>query len=104
MREYTKWEKFQNWFYYNKLWLGAVVLILWVLGSMLWNLLGIGQVKPDYRFAYIGSRELSAETVEVLENALASFGTDLNGDGRVAVSITQHITADSGNTDNMMHI
>ncbi len=103
MREYTKKEKFLNWLHYNKLWVAAVALVIWVAGSMLWNILGIGQVKPDYRFAYIGSRELSAGTVETLELALASFGTDLNGDGAVTVTISQHVTADPTNTDNMMY-
>ena len=103
MREYTKKEKFLNWLHYNKLWVAAVVLVIWVSGSMVWNVLGIGRIKPDYRFAYIGSRELSAETVAVLKNALASFGTDLNGDGQVAVSLTQHTTADPTSTDNMMY-
>ena len=103
MREYTKWEKFRNWFHYNKLWVAAVALVIWVAGSMLWNVLGIGRVAPDYSFAYVGSKELSADTVAVLEKALASFGTDLNGDGQVRVSLTQHITADPTNADNMMY-
>ena len=103
MRQYTKKERFLNWLHYNKLWLAVVAIVLWVVGSMVWNLLGIGQIEPDYRFAYIGSRELSAETVQTLENALASLGTDVNGDGEVSVSITQNVTADPTNTDNMMY-
>ena len=103
MRQYTKKEKLLNWLHYHKIQLAAGALVLGVAGSMLWNVLGIGQIKPDYRFSYIGSRELAKETVSTLENALASFGDDLNGDGRVAVSITQHITADPTNTDNMMY-
>ena len=103
MHQYTKKEKFLNWLHYHKIQLAAGALVLGVAGSMLWNVLGIGQIKPDYRFSYIGSRELAKETVSTLENALASFGDDLNGDGRVAVSITQHITADPTNTDNMMY-
>lgn len=103
MREYTKKEKLQNWLYYNKLWLLAGAVILWVAGSMLWNVMGIGKAKPDYCFAYIGSRELTEDTVSALENSLASFGADLNGDGRVVVSLTQHITADPTSTDNLMY-
>ena len=103
MREYTKWEKFQNWLHYHKLWLVAGAVILWVAGSMVWNLLGIGKIQPDYRFSYVGSQKLTEETVETLEKALAAFGRDLNGDGKVTVSITQHITADPTNTDNMMY-
>ena len=103
MREYTKKEKFLNWLHYNKVWGSAVVLVIWVVGSMVWNVLGIGQTKPDYCIAYVGSLELTDDTVRTLENALASFGTDCNGDGQTVVSLTQHITADPTNTDHMMY-
>lgn len=103
MREYTKKEKCLNWLHYNKLWVAAVALILWVAGSMVWNVLGIGEIKPDYRMAYVGSRELSEATAEALENALASFGEDVNGDGKVTVRLTQHITADPTSADNLMY-
>ena len=82
MREYTKREKFRNWFYYNKLWVLVALVIAWVLGSMLWNLLGIGRKEPDYRFVYIGTR-LPEDCVEALEAGLASLAEDCNGDGTV---------------------
>lgn len=103
MREYTKKEKFQNWLYYNKLWLVVGAIVLWVVGSMLWNVLGIGKISPDYRIAYVGTRQLTEETVEALENALAVFGEDVNGDGRVAVSLTQHLSGTDSSMDNMMY-
>ena len=102
-REYTKKERFANWLYYHKWSLAACAVVIWVAGSMLWNILGIGQVKPDYRVAYVGSRRIPENSVAVLENALAAFGEDLNGDGQVAVALTQHITADPTSTDNMMY-
>lgn len=102
-REYTKKEKLANWFYYNKLWLAVGAIILWVIGSMLWNVLGIGQIKPDYRFAYVGSLRLPEDCVAALEAGLASLGTDLNGDGMVTVSLTQHISAPDSNTENMIY-
>ena len=103
MREYTKKEKFLNWLHYNKIWVAAVALIIWVAGSMLWNVLGIGNVKPDYRVAYVGSVRLPDSTVEAVENALAAFGQDVNGDGKVAVELTQHISGSESNTENMMY-
>ncbi len=103
MREYTKKEKFQNWLHYHKLGIIALAVILWVAGSMLWNVLGIGQVKPDYRIAYVGRQKLTDETVQTLENALAAFGEDANGDGKVTVSLTQHITGSDSSVDNMMY-
>lgn len=103
MREYTKKEKLLNWFYYHKWLLAVGAVIVWVVGSMLWNVLGIGKVRPDYRIAYVGSVRLPDSTVETLENALAVFGADVNGDGRVAVELTQHVTADPTSADNMMY-
>lgn len=103
MREYTKKEKFQNWFYYNKWWLVVGAVILWAAGSMLWNVLGIGKVEPDYRFAYVSSVRLPDSTVEAVENALAAFGQDVNGDGRVAVALTQHISGNENDVENMMY-
>ena len=88
MREYSKWEKFQNWFYYNKLWVFVGLVILWVVGSMLWNVLGIGQNEPDYRFVYVGSRKLPEDCIEVLEAGLATMADDDNGDGTVTQCVT----------------
>lgn len=103
MREYTQWERLQNWLHYNKLWIIALAVVFWVAGSMVWNVLGIGQVKPDYRIAYVGSREFDEKTVLTLENALAAFGQDANGDGRVTVVLTQYITGSGSSADSMMY-
>lgn len=101
--KYTWKEELQNWFYYNKLWVFVGCVIVYVAGSMIWNALGIGQVKPDYSIAYIGSARLPDDCVEALETELAALGEDLNGDGRVAVSVTQHVTGNTANSDNIMY-
>ena len=103
MREYSKWEKFQNWFYYNKLWVFVGLVILWVVGSMLWNVLGIGQNEPDYRFVYVGSRKLPEDCIEVLEAGLATMADDDNGDGTVTVVVTQCVTTSDGALDNQLY-
>lgn len=102
-RQYTKKERIQNWFYYNKWWLVVGAVIVYVIGSMIWNVLGIGQIKPDYRFAYVGSTRLPEDCIEALEEGLASLGEDVNGDGTVAVTVTQHITSDSADLENMVY-
>lgn len=100
-RQYTKKEKLQNWFYYNKWWLAVAAPIVYVAGSMIWNALGIGQAKPDYTFAYLGSLRLPEESVEELEQALAGLGEDRNGDGRVVVELNQYITSSGESADNI---
>ena len=76
-------KKVENWLRYHWLYLIAGAVVLCVLGSMLWNILGIGQVKPDYVVAYIGKNELSEEAALSLTDALATLGEDVNGDGAV---------------------
>lgn len=102
-RQYTRKEKIANWFYYNKLWVAAGAIILWVVGSMIWNALGIGQVKPDYSVAYMGSQALPEDCAAALERELAALGQDLNGDGVVKVTLSQYITANSENLENMTY-
>lgn len=103
MRQYTKWEKFQNWFYYHKLWVFVGAVILWVVGSMLWNVLGIGQVEPDYRFVYVGSRKLPEDCIEALEAGLATMADDYNGDGTVTVVVTQCVTTSDDALENQVY-
>lgn len=102
-RRYTKRERLSNWFYYHKWWLLVGAVIVYVIGTMLWNVLGIGQVKPDYRIAYVGDAQLPADCVAALEKGLAALGQDVNGDGEVSVSLTQHITSASADTENMLY-
>lgn len=94
-REYTKKEKLRNWFYYYKWWLAAGIIALFAIGSLLATTLG--RTAPDYSFAYVGSTSLPDACVAALEESLATLGSDLNGDGKVAVSVTQHLSGDGEN-------
>ena len=102
-KTYTRRQRLENWFYYNKLWVLAGLVIFWVLGSMLWNVLGIGQTKPDYTFSYVGRLKLPQDCVTALETALAQLGEDLNGDGEVVVKLNQHVVTDNSYADNMTY-
>ncbi len=96
-------ERLANWFYYNKLWIVVWAVILSVVGSMVRNALGIGRVKPDYIFAYIGGDELPEACAEDLQRELAALGRDVNGDGRVAVELRQYATGRSGDAETAMY-
>lgn len=102
-KTYTRRQRLENWFYYNKLWVLAGLVIFWVLGSMLWNVLGIGQTAPDYTFSYVGRLELPQDCVTALETSLAQLGEDLNGDGEVIVKLNQHVVTDNSYADNMTY-
>lgn len=102
-RELSKKEKLQNWLHYHKLHLIVAAVLLWIVGSMLWNILGIGQTKPDYVFAYIGRDELPEDAAAALETALAALGEDVNGDGKVAVELRQYATNRSGEEETALY-
>lgn len=98
-RPLTPAEKRRNWWHYHKWWVLAGLVLIWIAGSMLWNVLGIGRVEPDYIFAYVGKEPLGEATASGLEAALASLGEDSNGDGRVTVSLRQYATGRSGDPE-----
>ena len=95
--------KAANWFHYHKGWLAAGAVLLAVVGSMVWNILGIGQVRPDYRFAYIGDNEMPQEQAAALSEALATLGEDVNGDGKVKVELRQYAMDRGGDAETAMY-
>lgn len=99
----TRKERLSNWFHYNKLWLVVWAVILSVAGSIIWNVLGIGQVRPDYLFAYIGHDSLPEECAAALETELASLGEDVNGDGHVTTELRQYATNRSGDVETALY-
>ena len=55
-------------------------------------------VKPDYRVAVVAPHYLPEATQTALQDALAAYGEDLNGDGKVVVKLNVY-TMDFGNED-----
>lgn len=99
----TRKERLANWFHYNKLWIVVWAVILAVTGSAVWNLLGIGQTKPDYIFAYVGGNELPEGCAASLEAGLAALGRDVNGDGQVTVELRQYATNRGGDAETALY-
>ena len=89
-RELTPEEKRRNWWHYHKWHVVIGVALVGIGANLVWNALGIGEVEPDYRFAYVGTNYLPEDTAAALETALAGLGEDLNGDGQVVVSLRQY--------------
>lgn len=96
-------EKLKNWFAYHKWHLLVGAVLLWVLGSILYHALGIGQIRPDYTFAYVGREALPEDCVSALETGLAALGEDVNGDGRTVVELRQYVTQRSGDAETALY-
>lgn len=99
VRTLTKEEQRRNWWDYHK-WhvvIGAVLVLC--VCNILWHALGIGEVKPDFTIAYVGSQRLTEEAAERLTEGLEALSPDMNGDGKVSVALVQYCSLDTGDSD-----
>lgn len=95
-RRYTGREKAANWWHYYR-W--PVVIGVVAAALLIWQVVAaVTRVRPDYQIGWVGKASLPQETVDALQDALARFGTDLNGDGQVVVQLNQY-TVDLSETD-----
>lgn len=85
-KQYTRKEKWANWWDYNLKW----VLLIGIAAAFVAYTF-IGQYffvdKPDYNIAVVAPYYLPDDTVMALQNALAAYGEDRNGDGKVLVAL-----------------
>lgn len=91
VRQYTKREKLQNWLYYHVWHLVAAGFLVIVLLSLVFSKTALNRDGYDYYFAYVGAEAMAEEEVLALEEALASLGQDVTGDGTVTVRISQFV-------------
>lgn len=87
-----RWYWFKNWLHYHWLYLVIAAAAAWIGMSWLANALHWGQTLPDYQIAYVGERSLPEDTARAVEQALARYGEDLNGDGVVRVTLHQYVS------------
>lgn len=104
-RELTPAEKRKNWWEYH--WWQLLLAIVGAAAavSLVLTMLGVGQVKPDYQMAYVGSAALSEELAAEMEQAAAALGEDCDGDGAVTVRLNryQHYAPDSADSNAMLY-
>ena len=79
-------ERWANWWDYNLKW---VILIGIAVVFVAYNFIGqyFFVTKPDYNVAVVAPYYLPEDTVNALQEALADYGEDRNGDGKVVVTL-----------------
>lgn len=89
----TPKEKFINFWDYNKkyVWLGLAALV--IVGILAFE--ALQKPRADYTVCWVSATELDSGSVERITDALAAYGEDLNGDGRVHVEL-HRISLDLG--------
>lgn len=102
-RVLTPAERRKNWWYYYKyhVLIGAVLLGIGI--NLVCSYFGIGQTKPDYAIAYVGTQAMDEETVARLQDALAEFGRDENGDGEIYIAVNQYVSYSTGDSDSLYY-
>ncbi len=85
-KQYTRREKWANWWDYNLKWVILIGIAVVFVG---YNFIGqyFFTTKPDYNVAVVAPYYLPDDTVNALQTQLAQFGEDLNGDGKVVVAL-----------------
>lgn len=91
--ELTAAEKRKNWWEYHKWHIVIAVVAIAFVASMIVQWIRPGEIRPDYQVAYVGSNYLPDDTVDAVQDGLAVYGEDLNGDGVVSVQLKQYVSA-----------
>lgn len=86
-KELTPEEKRRNWWDYHKWHVVIAIVCLIFAADLIGDVVRNARNEPDYRIAYVGSADLPADTARALETALAQYGEDLNGNGKVQVEV-----------------
>ncbi len=97
-------DKFKNWWHYHyKLLLIIIAAVIVVVYSVISIL---NTVRPDYSIGYMSRQYIMPELESYIENELAAYGEDLNGDGQVIVHISNYYmgTGDTTDSDSMAAI
>lgn len=94
-RQYTRREKWANWWDYNLKWVllfgaAAAFVLYCFVGQYFFT------VKADYNVGVVAPYYLPEDTVAALEQQLAAYGTDRNGDGKVVVTLNVYTLDYSG--------
>lgn len=85
-RQYTRKERWANWWDYNLKWVIIIGIAVGFVGYCF-----IGQyfftTHADYNIAVVSPHYLPEATTTALQDCLAAYGEDLNGDGQVVVKV-----------------
>ncbi len=85
-------QKRQNWWYYNRFRLLAVVVAVGLIVSFVYSI--VSKVEPDYTVALVTSYTMPESGREELERCIAAYADDRNGDGQIKVTVANYTMSD----------
>lgn len=84
----TPKDKLSNWWFYNKKILLVVLLVIAMVISVAVSI--FSQEKPDYIIAIANAYAIDENALDIVEQHVAAYGEDLNGDGEVLVELRDY--------------
>lgn len=90
VKELTKEEKRRNWWDYHKWHVVIAIVCVLLVADFIGDIVNNRLNTPDYYIAYIGQSTLPDDTVTAIEEAFASLGQDITGNGKVQVTVQQY--------------
>ncbi len=103
-RQYTRKERWANWWDYNLKW---VLVIGAVAAFVAYTFIGqyFFTTHADYNIAVVSPHYIPEATQTALQDALAAYGEDCNGDGKVVVKVNVYtINFQGDDTDAYMEM
>ncbi len=85
-REYSVWEKIGNFFYHNKVYIIIAAAITAIAVFLIYDL--VTTVKPDVAVLFIADEPQVQLITEDIEDVLAKYAQDYNGDGKIKVRVS----------------
>ncbi|MBQ5319850.1 MAG: hypothetical protein J6K17_12215 [Oscillospiraceae bacterium] len=85
-KEYSIWEKISNFFYHNKIYVIAGAAIAAIAIFLIYDL--VTTVKPDVAVLFIADDPQMQFLAEDMEDVLAKYAKDYNGDGKIQIRVS----------------
>ncbi|RKJ40768.1 hypothetical protein D7X94_06845 [Acutalibacter sp. 1XD8-33] len=85
----TARDKRKNWWHYHKVHVLVILLLLGVAASLVYTV--VTRERPDYTIGVLTSYKLPEEVLEAMEERVAQYAGDRNGDGEVLVRMDNYV-------------
>ena len=85
----TAKDKRKNWWYYHKFHLLIGIIAAALVGNFIYSI--ATKVEPDYTIALLTSYSMPQNGITQLEECIAPYADDRNGDGKVVVQVSNYV-------------
>ena len=93
----TAKDKRENWWYYHKRQIIPAILVVALLAVFIHSM--ATKVDPDYTIGLLTSFTMPETGVQQLEECIAAYADDRNGDGKVVIQVSNYVMSDDASAN-----